>query len=176
MKRFNYILFLLLLTFVFVSCSEKANPVEVTNHGTNTLSKVNLVEYTFELDLSDPANDIPAYTDCPTGVPMILYGVLNVYIRELTTPSGNLIITGWSDYKYDDITLVNSDTGEIWHLFKAQNHFGEIYKHNGFYVVHYEWLEVFENEDGEKLRVQVAGHMRLGPDGIEIFREIYNCS
>ena len=153
--------FVLLALFCLSLVGCDSQPVEpVSDEALNSLSKVNRVEYTFEYDLGDE----DPYEDC-AGEDMQLHGKVLVYVRETTTPSGNLVVSGWVDYKFEPITMEGLTSGDIWTLTKGFNPFHEVYKENGAYLLNFQWHEFYSNEYGDKRRAFVTGHYHVGPDG-----------
>jgi hypothetical protein len=107
---------------------------------------------------------------------MQYHGWVLIHFREVTTPSGNLIVNAWVDYTYDQITLENTVTGEIWTNLNGHNPFGEVMKDNGFYVLHYQWNELYRNEAGELLHIHLKGHFTIDKEGmITHDRESFTC-
>lgn len=119
----------------------------------------------------------PPYTDCATGEDMQNHGILLIHIRETTTPSGNVTVHGWVDYDaFGPITLEGLSSGDIWTLNNGHNPFGEVIKDNGFYLLHYQWSELYSNPEGRKLHIHLKGHVKVNPDGtVTINRESYTC-
>lgn len=144
----NFTLPLLLLAVVFVSCNDEIAPTAINDEAITSLSKVIVDEYFFEIVLDD---EVP-FVLCD-GDLMQYHGRVGLHLKEKTTPSGNTIVSGWVDYHaFDLVTLENTVTEASWTLTNGHNPFGEVIKENGFYVLHYQWHEFYENEDGEKLR------------------------
>jgi hypothetical protein len=173
MKRiFNFTFSLLCLSLLFVSCNDELAPTSVNDEAITPLSKVIVDEYFFEIVLDD---EVP-FVLCE-GDLMQYHGSVGLYLKEKTTPSGNTIVSGWVDYHaFDGVTLENTFTGAVWTLTNGHNPFGEVIKENGFYVLHYQWHEFYENEEGDKLRVFLKGHVKINPDGtVSIERETVRC-
>jgi hypothetical protein len=130
-------------------------------------------EYSYFYDL---ANE-PPYEDC-AGEDMQTHGTILVLVKETTTPSGNLIVSGKVDYFTDDpVYLQGLTSGETWTLTRGHNPFGEVIKENGFYLLHFQWREWYSRDaDGQKLQVDVRGNVKVDPDGnVKIERESIRC-
>lgn len=119
----------------------------------------------------------PAYEDCATGEDMQNHGRLLVYETETTLPSGNVILHGWVDYAaFGPVTLEGVTSGDIWTLQNGHNPFGDVSKENGFYMLRYQWSELYKNPDGQTLHIHLKGHFKIDPDGnVTIDRESYTC-
>jgi hypothetical protein len=178
MKHFFIsLLSLLMMGFIFWGCSDQQSPT-ATDEEVSSLSKVDRVEYTFELDLADPDEGVPPYEGCP-GEDFQPHGIIVVHVVETTTPSGNWIVSGWTDYFADEngVWLVGLTSGDTWTLYKANNPWHEFSKENGYYLLKYQWHEWYRNDDtGETLRVFVKGHVLVTPKGgLKIARETTRC-
>jgi hypothetical protein len=136
---------------------------------------VDVVEYTYDVDLADE----PPYQDCSTGEDMQAFGIVRAHVREITTPSGNLIWSGWVDYNaYGGVTLVNQGTGDIWTLTNGTNPFHGVEKVNGFLLIDYNWSELYRgpNDDNQNFHVHLKGHIKIKPDGtVTTSRVSYTC-
>ena len=168
----NFTLPLLLLAVVFVSCNDSSAPTAINDEAITSLSKVVVDEYFFEIVLDDEEPFVMCDGDL-----MQYQGSVGLHLKEKTTPSGNTIVKGWVDYHaFGGVILENSVTGAVWTLTNGHNPFGEVIKENGFYVLHYQWHEFYENEEGDKLRVFLKGHVKVNPDGtVSIERETVKC-
>jgi len=168
----SYISSLILLGSILISCSEQQGPTANTDGTVDPLNKVTVDEYTFDADLTSE----PPYLDCVTGAPMNNIGTVKVYIRELTTPSGNVSINGWVDYDaYGGVILKNETTLEEWTLTNGHNPFHEVIKENGFYKINYQWTELYKLNN-QTLHIHLKGHFQILPGGIVTHdRESYNC-
>ena len=168
----GYLFPLLFLGSIFIGCSDQQTPTAITEEAITPLSKVIVNEYFWEivLDNEDP------FVLCD-GDLMQYHGSVGLHIKEKITPSGNMIVSAWVDYQaFDGVTSENTVTGELWTLTNGHNPFGEVIKENGFYILHYQWHEFFENEYGEKLRIFLKGHAKENPDGtVSIERETVRC-
>jgi hypothetical protein len=151
----------LFLGCVITSCSDHQAPTAISDDSSTTLNKVTVVEYNFDYDLD---TDLP-YTNCVTGASMQNHGIVKVYVRELTTPSGNWTATGYVDYgAYGGVTLENLSTNEIWTLQNGQNPWNEIEIHNGSYQLHYHWNEVYTSGN-ENLHIHLKGFFTIDRGG-----------
>jgi hypothetical protein len=164
---------LLLLGCVIISCNDQQAPTAIGDATNTTLNKVTVVEYSFDYDLDTD----PPYTDCVTGASMQNHGVVIVYVREITTPSGNWIASGYVDYDaYGGVTLENTSTNEIWTLENGQNPWNEIEKHNGSYRLHYHWNEVYKSGN-QNLHIHLKGFFAIDSEGnITRDLETYSCN
>jgi hypothetical protein len=164
---------LLLIGSLFIQCGDQQVPTAISDESNTTLDKVTVVEYSFDYDLSLD----PPYTDCVTGAPMQNYGIVKVYVKEKTTPSGNWIATGYTDYNaYGGVTLVNTSTMEIWTLQNGQNPFHEIANHNGSYRLHYHWNELYKLNN-QNLNIHLKGFFTIDKNGnITKELETYSCN
>ncbi len=174
MKRIAFTLIPALLIGVLVlSCSDLESPTASPDASVNPLSKVNVVEYSFPVTMDYE----PPYQNCSTNAPMKNYGTVRVHIRELTTPSNNLIVTGWVDYNaFNGVTLKNMSTNEIWTLVTGINPFGEVIKENGYYMLHYQWSELYKNSSNATFHIHLKGHIKIDNNGHwTIDRESYTC-
>ena len=164
---------LVLIGGFFIHCSDEQTPTGTSQDELSRMQKVIVDEYSFDaiLDLDPP------YEDCATGEDMQNHGTVKVYIVEKTTPSGNLLITGWVDYNaYSGVTLENLGTGEIWTLTNGHNPFHEVIKENGFYRLHYHWSELYKNSNGENLHIHLKGFFAIDNEGnVTKDLESYNC-
>ena len=168
----SYLFSFLILGIIFISCSEQQGPTANNDEAVTPLNKVTVVEYSYLYDMDWD----PPYEDCATGEDMKTHGLVEVFIREKTTPSGNLIINGWVDYNYySGVTLENLGTGDIWTLENGHNPFHEVIKENGFYNLHYHWNELFKLNN-QTLHIHLKGHFQILPDGtVTHDRESYTC-
>ena len=167
----SYLFSVLLLGSTFIGCSDQQTPTDGNDEVLTPLSKVTVVEYTFEYDLGDE----DPYEDC-AGEDMQLHGNVLVHVRETTTPSGNTIVSGWVDYEFDQITMVGLTSGDIWMLTKGFNPFHEVYKESGAYLLNFQWHEFYSNEYGDKRRAFVTGHLHIDADGhVTSERESIRC-
>ena len=165
MKHLSFTLtFTILILFLFVLVSCDTNVVEPISKDTdNNLSKI--VRYSYSLNLDEPGV-APPYTNCPSGDLMKPHGVIEVHVREVTLRNGDIVYWGYSDYNaHGGVTLENLTTGEIWNQTRGRNPFGEVVKSNGAYFLKYGWYEVYENKEGEKLRVFVVGTIIIDSEG-----------
>jgi hypothetical protein len=162
----------LVMGALLVGCGGQPLELEpVPDEALTPLFKVTVDEDTYEYDLG---NELP-YEDC-AGEDMQTHGKILVHVREMTTPSGNLIVSGWVDYTFEQITVEGLSTGEIWTLTNGFNPFHEVIKEDGSYFLHYQWHEFYTNEDGEKLRAFVNGNYQIDQDGnVRIERESVRC-
>ena len=175
--RWRIPLVVALALFVAVSCDQQ--PVEppadqMTDQTAEVPAfKVERDAYTFDVDLESE----PPYPDC-LGEAMKNHGTVKGYVRERTTPSGNLIMSGWVDYQaYGGVTLEGLSSGDIYILRNGHNPWAEMYKENGFWLLAYHWNELYRTQDGKKLNVHLKGHVKLEPDGTwKIARESYRCN
>ena len=135
--------------------------------------KVDRLDYTYDYDLD---GDAP-YPDC-LGEAMQNHGVVQVFVRQRATPSGNVLVNGWVDYDaYGPVTLEGLSSGTVYTLVNGKNPFVEVIKENGLYLLHYHWNEVFRSQDGKKVNVHLQGHLKIEPDGtVKIDRESYRCN
>jgi hypothetical protein len=173
MKNFlGYVLSVLLMGGIFLSCSDQEAPT-ANDKALTPFNKVTVVEYTFDYDLDlDPPT-----TDCLTGVPMQAHGIILFYVKEITTPSGNWIASGYADYNaYGDITFENTVTGEVWTLKNGKNPWNEISKHNGAYRLHFHWNELYKLNN-QNLNVHSQGYFTVDKDG-NVTKDIftYRCN
>ena len=168
----SYAIALVFIGVFFISCNDELSPTTSSDEQISSLNKVTVVEYSFPADLGSES----PYTDCATGAPMQNHGLVEVFIQEKTTPSGNLIIKGWVDYNYyDGVTLENLFNGDIWTLTNGKNPFNEVIKENGFYKLSYQWSELYKLNK-KTLHIHLKGHVKIEPDGtVKIDRESYNC-
>jgi hypothetical protein len=170
---FIYPLFVLMMGFIFWGCSDQQSPTAIDEE-VSSLSKVDRVEYTVDLDLAT----LPPYEGCP-GEDFQPYGLIKVHVVETTTPSGNFIVNGYTDYFADEdgVWIEGLTSGDIWTLYKANNPWHEFIKENGYYLLKYQWHEWYRNDvTGETLRVFVKGHVLVTPKGgLKIEREITRC-
>lgn len=169
----GYIFLLLFLGIIFLGCSDPQAPTAVSSDTDLTLNKGSVVEYSFDYDLDTD----PPYTNCVTGEPMQNHGIVKVYVREMTTPSGNWIGSGYVDYEaYGAVTLENTTTSEIWTLKNGQNPWSEIENHNGSYRIHYHWNEVY-SMGNQNLHIHLQGFFSIDSDGnITRDLETYDCN
>jgi len=171
----SYIIATVFIGALLISCDRDIAPTANDNESLNSLNKVVANEYSYEVVL-----DGAIIENCATGELLTASGTAMVYYTEKTTPSGKTIDIGYTDYTYSPITLVGPTSG-IWTLVKGQNHWHEVYKDfnlwpDPFFIQHYEWLEVYENANGEKIRISVQGFVKRYPNGdIEIARENSTC-
>lgn len=142
MKHLLIFLFsILLIGGLFIQCGDQEAPTSTGEESKATLNKVSVVEYSYDYD----GDWDPPLTNCVTGALMQYHGVVKVYVRDLMTPSGNWIETGYVDYNaYDGVTLENLSTGEIWTCQNGQNPFNIIEKNNGAFRLHGHWNEVYK--------------------------------
>ena len=169
---FGYLFSLLLLGSIFIGCSDQQAPTANNDEALPPLSKVVVVEYTFDWDLSFD----PPYEDCATGAPMQPHGVIRYYVREVITPSGNILLSAWVDYNaYDGVTLENLDTGDMWTLTNGNSPITNVTKENGFYLAAYHWNELYRLNN-QNLHIHAKGHKKFEPDGtVTTNRRTYNC-
>ncbi len=174
MKHFlSYMIFLTITVIILISCGDQQAPTANTDEDINSLSKVTVVEYTFDYDFSLD----PPITDCVTGAPMQGHGIILFYVKEITTPSGNWIATGHADYNaYGGVTLENTVTGEVWTLQNGINPWNEIAKHNGAYRLHYHWNELYKLNN-QNLHIHSQGYFTVDMGG-NITKDIftYRCN
>ena len=118
----------------------------------------------------------PPYEDCASGQDMQNHGWVLVYTQTKTTPSGNVIISGWVDYHaYQGVTLENLGTGEMWTLTTGHNPFHEVIKENGFYILRYNWNELYKLNK-QNLHIHLKGYLKILPDDtVTHDRESYTC-
>lgn len=174
----NLVYFVILagfLGFFVFGCQDTQSPTEIensSNEGVNSFSKVAVVVDSFDavLDLEAP------YENCVTGEDMQNHGTVRVYLVGRISPSGNETWKGWVDYKrLGGVTLENLGNGDIWTLTNGHNPFHEVYKENGFYVLSYQWSELYKM-DNQTLHIHLKGHVKIEPDGtLKIDRESYRC-
>lgn len=164
---------LLLIGSFFIQCSDQQSPTSISNESNTLLDKVTVTEYNFDYDLDTD----PPYTDCVTGMSMQNHGVVIVYVRELTTPSGNWIATGYVDYNaYGGVTLENMSTNDIWTLQNGHNPWNEIENHNGGYRLHYHWNEVYKLGN-QNLNLHLKGFFTIDHNGnVTKDLETYSCN
>jgi hypothetical protein len=152
---------LLLLGFIFWGCDDQQPSTAATDEALTPLSKVNVVEYSFDynLDWDDP------YEGCANGQPMQQHGWLRYHVRETTTPSGNILLSAWVDFNaLGGVTLENLVTGEIWTLTNGNNPITNVTKENGFYLAAYHWNELYRLNN-QNFHLHVKGHKKFEPDG-----------
>ncbi len=166
-------LMILLAGGLVLACSEQDGPITAADEYSTEFQKVTVDEYTFDAVLDDEA----PYEDCATGAEMQNHGTVCVHVREITTPSNQTIVSAWVDYQaYGGVTLENLDTHEIWTLTSGHNPFGEVIKENGFYMLHYQWNELYKNAGNATLHIHLKGHFTIDKDGnCTIDRESYTC-
>jgi len=163
----------LVLGVLVLSCSDLDSPTAAPDDDNSPLSKVNVVEYSYPVTLD---YELP-YQNCSTNATMKNYGTVRVHIRELTTPSSNLLISGWVDYSaFNGVILKNMSTNEVWTLQTGTNPFGEVIKENGFYMLHYHWNELYKNSSNATFHIHLKGHIKIDNNGVwTIYRESYTC-
>ena len=90
MKQVLSLMLIILLGGFFISCNEEPLTTAAMNDSQSPIAKVSVVEdyFDYNLDL-----DLPN-TDCATGEDMQNHGWVRVFIRETTTPSGNITQNG----------------------------------------------------------------------------------
>jgi hypothetical protein len=155
-----YLVTVIFLGSIFISCSEQQSPTAITNESITPISKVTVNEYFWEivLDEEDP------FVECDGNL-MQYHGSVGLHIKEKNTPSGNIIANWWVDYMaFDGISLENLVTGEVWTLTNGHNPVGEVIKENGFYLIHYQWNELYKL-DNKTLHVHLKGQFMVLPDG-----------
>ena len=169
---FINLLSLLLLGFMFWGCDDQQAPTAVNEEALTTLSKVTVVESILDWDLSLD----PPYEDCATGAPMQPHGLIRYYFREVTTPSGNILLSAWVDYNaHDGVTLENLGTGEMWTLTNGNSPITNVTKENGFYLAAYHWNELYRLNN-QNFHIHAQGHKKFEPDGtVTTDRRSYNC-
>ena len=162
-----------LALFLAVSCDQQ--PVDPTANQTAEGAAFNVQRNAYFFDAVLDAE--PPYPDC-LGEPMQNHGTVRAFVSEKTTPSGNLVATGWVDYGYfGEVTLEGLWSGDIYTLQNGHNPWTEVSKDNGFYSLAYHWNEQYKNEDGDRLHVMLKGHYKIEPDGtVRIDRESYRCN
>jgi hypothetical protein len=132
--------------------------------------KVDRQEYSFPYDLDDEDPII----EC-NGELMQPHGTLLINIRAMAAPSGNLIVSGRVDYG-DDVWLEGLESGEVWTLSHSLNPYGEVYKENGFYVLHFHIHEWYTNPELGKRQVRWWGNTKVDKNGNpELYRETIAC-
>jgi len=166
----SYLFSLLLLGSIFIGCSDQQAPTDGNEEALTALNKPVIESFWWNMDWD------PVYEDCATGDDMQNHGWLKIYTQEITTPSGNVIISGWVDYGFEQITLEGLTSGDIWMLTNGFNPFHEVYKENGAYFLNFQWHEFYSNEYGDKRRAFVTGHLHIDADGnVTSVRESINC-
>lgn len=163
---------LLLVPLLLLACDRE--PVApAPDEGLTPLLKVDRQDSADPYDLDWD----PPYEDCATGEDMQNHGIVLVYVRETTTPSGNVTTHGWVDYDaFDGVTLEGLTSGDVWTLTNGHNPFGEVIKDNGSYLLHYQWSESYSHPDGRKLHINLKGHVKVDNDGnVTIDRESHTC-
>jgi len=167
----SYLFSVLLLGSTFIGCSDQQTPTDGNDEALTALNKPVIESYWWNMDWD------PVYEDCATGEDMQNHGWLKIYTREITTPSGNVIISGWVDYDaYEGVTLENLATGDIWTLTTGHNPFHEVIKENGMYILRYNWNELYKKQNSPNIHIHLKGHLKILPDGtVTHDRESYTC-
>jgi hypothetical protein len=168
----SYLISLLLLGIISWGCSDQQAPTANTDEAVTPLSKVTVDEYFFDWDLDwdDP------YENCASGAPMQPHGLIRYHIREVTTPSGNILLSAWVDYNVlGGVTLENVGTGEMWTLTNGNSPITNVTKENGFLVAAYHWNELYRLNN-QNFHIHAQGHKKFEPDGtVTTDRRSYNC-
>jgi hypothetical protein len=168
----SFLISLLLLGNIFIGCNDQQAPTASTDEAVTHLNKVTVVEFAFDwnLDWDDP------YEECATGAPMQPHGLIRYHVREVTTPSGNILLSAWVDYNAGEgVTLENLQTHEIWTLINGNSPITNVTKENGFHVAAYHWNELYRLNN-QNLHIHVQGHKKFEPDGtVTTDRRSYNC-
>ncbi len=159
----------LLATALLAGCA--GEPLEpMPDEALTPVFKVDQQEFSFPYDLADEDPII----EC-NGELMQPHGTLFINIREMAAPSGNLIVSGRVDYG-DDVWLEGLESGEVWTLTHSLNPFGEVYKENGFYVLHFQIHEWYTNPELDKRQVRWWGNTKVDKNGnLTIYRENITC-
>lgn len=146
--------------------------LSVSDDAVSSTLGVERVEYSIPYDLEDEG----AWVIC-NGELMQGHGIVELHVIETYLPSGDLITRAWVDYQaYDGVWFEELSSGDIWQLTNGHNPFGEVIKENGFYMLHYQWNEIYTNPDHGILRNHLKGHVMVEPDGtVRIERESYRC-
>ena len=170
--RSSFVVVLIPLFFV-ASCDRRPVEPQFDQTPEAPTFKVDRLSYTYDYDLDWD----PPYPDC-LGEAMQNHGIVKVYVREHTTPSGNVLVSGKVDYHaYGPVVLEGLSSGDVYRLRNAQNPFVEVIKEDGFYRLHYHWNELYRNQDGQKLNLHLQGHLKIEPDGtVKMDRESYSCN
>ena len=171
MKHLLNLMLVILLGSLIISCNEQQTPTSSSEEALTPISKVSVNEYSLKIDLDEEE----PFVECDGNL-MQYHGSVGLYIKEVVTPAGNIIAKWQVDYMaFDGVTLENLGTGEIWTLTNGHNPVGEVIKENGFYLIHYQWSELYKL-DKKTLHIHLKGQFMVLPDGtVKHDRETVKC-
>jgi len=159
-----------LVALVAFGCSDP--PTTATALGDEAVAPAFMAdraEYSFPYDLQDEDPFLVCRGELVEG-----YGILTIHIREVTTPSGNLLVRGWVEYPGDSY-MIGTESGVVWTFKKGLNPFTETYK-GQFYRQNWMITEWYTNPDLGQLRVRWWGGFKYDKDGnLTINRDNLTC-
>ncbi len=97
-----------LVALVAFGCSDP--PTTATALGDEAVAPAFMAdraEYSFPYDLQDEDPFLVCRGELVEG-----YGILTIHIREVTTPSGNLLVRGWVEYPGDSY-MIGTESGVV---------------------------------------------------------------
>jgi hypothetical protein len=120
------------------------------------------------------------------------YGAYDVIFRRVTTPSGNNAWKWFIDYYAHPSGMIGQTTQDVWVLDKANDTGAAIQVHcdpspcpgdgpidpMGSDKLNFHWrgIEWYENQDGERIRYNLAGHLMVtNGEVVEHERSVFKC-
>jgi len=137
--------------------------------------KTSHVEYSFPYSLDDEVPFLVCRGELVQG-----HGTLMIHIREVTTPSGNLLVRGRVEYP-GDTWMEGLVTGVVWTFEKGLNPYtetlkGDFYSGDDFWVQNWTIHEWYTNPALGKLKVSWWGGFKYDKDGnLTINRDNLTC-
>ncbi len=160
-----------LLTLLIVACGERgslAGPETADDQLSMVSPSFKAVHDAWsEPFVLDGYSDWMACANDGAGEWVDLAGFIDQYFRQITTPSGNVILQWKLDYyTADPASFTGQESGDVWQLVKAEDNGGSVTKPTGTQLVeHWQFNEFYMNQDGERIHNRVSWRLMWDAEG-----------